>query len=46
MKRAVQGLIDAGDMEEVGKNTMHGKFTYKGRTFMLASPEKVAAAMN
>lgn len=43
LKRTVHGLLDAGDLKEIGKHEMHKKYTYSGRAFMLASPEKLPA---
>lgn len=44
-KRTIQGLIDAGDLKEVGKPEMVKKYTYSGRAYILADPAKLPAAM-
>lgn len=45
IKRTVQGLIDSGDLQEVGKNQLQQSFSYSGRAFAIARPDKLPASM-
>jgi hypothetical protein len=45
LKRTVQGLLDAGDLQEVGRHTLQQKYAYHGRAFVIPRPEKLAASM-
>lgn len=46
LNRTIKGLLDAGDLREVGKHVMDKNYSYGGRAFMLAAPDKLAAAMD
>lgn len=45
IKRAVAALIENGDIEEVGKNELNSRFSFKGRAFTIQSPERLAMSM-
>ncbi len=46
LKRVIQGLLDAGDIQEVPKQQLVQQYAYSGRAFIIVSPDKLAAAMS
>lgn len=46
LKRVMQGLIDSGDIQEVGKQQLVQEYSFSGRAFIIAHPEKLSAAMS
>lgn len=46
LKRVVAGLLDGGDIQEVAKQQLTKEFSFSGRGFIIAHPDKLKAAMN
>lgn len=45
LKRVMQGLIDSGDIQEVGKQQLLQEYSFSGRGFVISHPDKLSAAM-
>lgn len=45
LKRTIQGMIDAGDIQEIGRQQVMQHYGGGGRAFIIATPEKFAAIM-
>jgi hypothetical protein len=43
LRRAISGLLDTGDLTEIGKHTLQTHYNFKGRAYMLGQPDKLPA---